>query len=95
MLRENYRKERARLKGEAVSQARMVKNAKDIIDISDQVKGGNQPAKPIFVAGKPAIVRMLDDEAMVFHTDGSVRHVFSKEARRKAKKARRDAAKSR
>lgn len=87
-LRENYDREKARIKGEARSQARMVKAAKDIEGIAESLTSG--PAKPIQGAG----VRMKDGKPMVFHTDGSLRHAhgraIGKAARKLLKKARQE-----
>lgn len=92
LLKENYEKEKARLSGEARSEARMILNAKDIPQISGKLEGTG-PAKPIPGVG----IRMLDGKPMIFHTDGSLRHAMGRrlmKAERKAlKKARREATK--
>lgn len=71
-LKQKYREEKAHLKGEGISKARMIKNAKDIPDIADQVKDRTGPARPIDGAN----VRMMDRTPMTFFTDGSLRSSF-------------------
>jgi len=86
-LKENYLRARAELKGEARSQARMIKNAVDVPQIASDLR----PGKPEGIAG--AFVRMKDGATMQFHTDGSLRHAFgkalTKAAKKRAKKERR------
>lgn len=80
-LKENFRKEQARRKGLALSQARMVKRAADVEGLSDLLKPG--APRPI----TSGAVRMLDGKVMVFHTDGSLRHATGMKPGKAARKA--------
>lgn len=89
-LKRNYDAEKARLEGKAVSQARVIKQAKDIPGmLPDEPRSGAAEG----IAG--ALVRMRDGATMQFHTDGSLRHAFgrrlAKDAKRRARKERRRA----
>ncbi len=69
-LKQKYREEKANLQGVGLSKARMVKNAKDIPEISGYLAKG--PAKPIDGAN----VRMMNQQPMTFFTDGSLRNGY-------------------
>lgn len=92
LLRKHYKEERAKQDGVAVSQARMVKQAKDIPEVRKQLAAVEGPggSQPIPGAG----LRMLDGKPMQFFTDGSLRHALGKRvgkaARKAMKRARRD-----
>lgn len=70
----NYRDEKARLQGKAISKARvLVTTPGDLI---------NGPARPTHTA-----VRMMDGDPMVRFTDGSWRHATGKKPGKAARKA--------
>jgi hypothetical protein len=70
-LTQKYHEEKARLKGEGISKARMVKQAKYIPEIATALTV-NGPAKPI----PGANVKMHDGDPLTFFTDGSLRSSF-------------------
>lgn len=81
-LKENFRREVARRKGEARSEARMVKAARDVDGLREHLK--NVPLATPIAGGA---VRMLDGKVMVFHTDGSLRHAGGFKPGKAARKA--------
>jgi hypothetical protein len=91
-LKKNFREEKARLEGKAISRARMIRQAKDIPGLAEKLTPGEGVPRSTGTG-----VRMMDGKTMVFYTDGSVRHVLGKrliKAERKAlKRARRANAK--
>lgn len=92
-LKQKYREEKAHLKGEGISQARMIKNAKDIPQISTELQTVAGPAKPISGAN----VRMHNGQPMTFFSDGSLRNgygakpaITGRQFRKLRKQVRRD-----
>lgn len=83
MMAQNLRREKARLKGEALSYARRILPAAEVKGVLED--------GPVRASG--VTVRMFDGKPMVFHTDGSLRHALgrkvTKAARKQLKQARR------
>lgn len=71
-LKQKYREEKAHLKGEGISHARMVKQAKDIPEIAEKLAVGSGPAQAI----KGANITMKDGQPMAFFSDGSLRNLY-------------------
>lgn len=88
-LKENFEAEKARLRGEARSQARLVKLPRDIEGLMPSEPRPAGPAQAI--AG--AFVRMKDGSTMQAWSDGSWRYAvgkpLAKAAKKRAKKLRR------
>ena len=88
-LKNNYKEEKVKLEGKALSKARLIKEWKDVPALAAACLKVEGPPQPI----EGAVVRTSDGKPMQYFSDGSLRHAFGrrlmKAERRALKRAKR------